>query len=1090
MSRKSKKLRFVSLMWDYAAALTLIGFLILLWHLGRGPVQVNFLRPYIIEALTNETSSYDLSVGAVNLELVHSVQPVRVIANDVMFSAKEGDFSVKAPRLSLSFSARALLKGLIAPSAVSLEGPEIRVTTVYGLKANPNGHSALAEADTPEMKQKNEEDTASAEEKRAVALKKLEFYFTQFEEFMERFNSPERLYMESFINSIAVERGRLTVNEAETGEIFSFEDLSFLFERGVTDILIKAESAVKFENRTAGLDVSLFYRLVNDEVRLKLGFSDLVVTDLYDILAPEKGKVRAVDIPVNGELMARFDFGNVLQNKDKFADVIVSNIKDVSFEIEGGAGKIGFGESKDFDYDVSSFDFKGRLHGGFDKVEIGNALFDFGGKRAVLGLSAEGFKDYFLKGDARHFKVRFTADTAGFEMNELSDLWPKYLGEKAWAWCKEGLYGGEISGGKFAFDFGWNEKEKKFGLLKLTGEAAFQDANLFYLEGMPVIRNVYGTARFSADKIAIDVEKGVSDGVVLTGGTVVLYDLDKEDNFISIDLKGNSTIADALKLIDHEPLGFTREMGINPDEVAGDVDIGLKLDFELKTDLKPKEIRVSVAGDLKQVEYLGLGEGKTLVADRLKLEVTEKGFDLKGTAKYQGVDVKLDVAEDFGEQAHKSVVTADILVNEAVLKKLGIQSEMLAAPYLKGEFGVKATLKFLNNGDMELLADGDLKNASVDYAFLGFAKPAGVPCRAKALFLIGDDKLKSVQSFSLVKAQFSAKGNMSADNTGKLKVIEISEIKAPKAFAKARVELSYLPKLKLKVKVTGDSYDLTDFFDNRKKGAFEDKKKQKKSLKDPLEDVMDTDIAVGVNKLWTNPDVPVTNFAGKAELRNGIGLYRLNLIGNYGSSRDVKMKLDFEPRGEEFVLNVDSNNAGSTLKVLRLYEHMKGGNLTIEAKRDKYKNLKGHAKMRDFMLSDTPVFAKVLALSSLTGIVDMLTGEGLRFTHLNAPFFYTFSTKELSSDEAKMSGPVLGVKLKGGVNLVDDGVWAKGMVIPAYSLNQFIGNIPLVGKVLAGRDGSVFGTNFAVSGTLDKPEVEINPLSTLAPNSVKELFLE
>ncbi|MBO5285120.1 MAG: AsmA-like C-terminal domain-containing protein, partial [Alphaproteobacteria bacterium] len=52
------------------------------------------------------------------------------------------------------------------------------------------------------------------------------------------------------------------------------------------------------------------------------------------------------------------------------------------------------------------------------------------------------------------------------------------------------------------------------------------------------------------------------------------------------------------------------------------------------------------------------------------------------------------------------------------------------------------------------------------------------------------------------------------------------------------------------------------------------------------------------------------------------------------------------------------------------------------------------------------------------------------------------------------------------------------------------GSIPLVGRVLAGKDGSVFGTNYRISGSIDKPEVEINPLSTLAPNSIKELFSE
>ena len=1069
MSTKSKKLRFLSLFWDYASALSLIALLILLWNLGKGPIRVNFLKPYIVQALTNDTSSYDLSVGTVNLELVHSVQPVQVIVRDVAFKAKNDDYLVEAPRLSLSFSARALLKGLLAPSSISIEHPSIFLKNVYGLK-------------------KEQVETTSLEAKREVNLKKLEFFFEQFEEFMERFNSSERLYIESFINNIDVLDGTLVVNEVETGQQFLFQNMNFSFERGVADIVLKADSAVKFENRASALDMLLKYRFAHDEMIYTLNFSDLVVTDLYDLLVPVKESIRAVDIPVNGQFTAVIDFGNVLKNKAQFADTIGNNIKKISFAIEGGKGKIGFGESKDFDYDVSSFNLAGNLHGGLDKIDIEHALFDFNGQQAELGLSAEGFKDYILKGDLENFKVKFKAKIDGFPMDQLSLFWPKYFAEKAWAWCKQGLFGGQASNGNFSFDFGWDKKTESFRLLKLEGTADVADTNIFYLEGMPVINHVYGTASFAQDKIDIKVDKGVSDGVIITGGNVVLYDLNKDDNFISIDLSGNSTITDALKLIDHEPLGFTKEMGVNPERVAGDVDIDLKLDFELKTSLNPDEIKVQVDGLLKQVEYLGLENGKTFVADQMKLQVTEKGFDLSGVAKYDGIPLNIAVTEIFKEKNYKSRIVADVKIDDAVLKKLGVDSEILKAPYFTGQSDVKATITFLNSGDMQLFVDGSLKDVAMDYAFLGFAKAKGIPCRAKVNLLVAKDKVKEVTDFSLLKAQFSARGKMSADSKGRLKTIDISEIKAPKTFAKAKVDLTYEPKLKLKVTVTGDAYDLTEFFDTKKKLTAEEKEKKKKSLKDPLEDVMDTDIVVGVNKLWTNDKVPVTNFAGRLELRQGIGVHRMNMVGNYGSSKDVKMKLVFEPRGQEYVLNVDSNNAGSTLKVLRLYEHMKGGNLQIEAKRDKYKNFKGLVKARDFLLADTPVFAKVLSLSSLTGIVDTLTGEGLRFTHFNAPFNYVFSSKNLVTDDARMHGPVLGVTAKGTYNLVDEEINLRGMVIPAYGLNKFIGNIPLVGKILAGKDGSVFGTSYAVGGDLTKPEVTINPLSTLAPNSVKELF--
>ena len=153
MSTKSKKLRFFSLFWDYASALSLIALLVLLWHLGKGPIRVNFLRPYIIQALTNETASYDLDVGGVNLELAHSVQPVKIIAQNVSFKDKDGAYQVDAPRLSLSFSARALLKGMLAPSSVTIEKPAMRITASYGLKGGE-----AAKADNEDIK----EDSAAA----------------------------------------------------------------------------------------------------------------------------------------------------------------------------------------------------------------------------------------------------------------------------------------------------------------------------------------------------------------------------------------------------------------------------------------------------------------------------------------------------------------------------------------------------------------------------------------------------------------------------------------------------------------------------------------------------------------------------------------------------------------------------------------------------------------------------------------------------------------------------------------------------------------------------------------------------------------
>ena len=148
---------------------------------------------------------------------------------------------------------------------------------------------------------------------------------------------------------------------------------------------------------------------------------------------------------------------------------------------------------------------------------------------------------------------------------------------------------------------GYNRKEENWGLLNLSGKATLEDGDIFYLDGMTIVENVYGTAHFSQKNISIDIDKGVSDGVIITGGNVNIYDLDKYDNFISIKLVGNSSIAEVLALIDNPPLKFTSGMGINTDGIKGNVDIKLNLDFELRKDLDTKDIKVSVDADLHDI---------------------------------------------------------------------------------------------------------------------------------------------------------------------------------------------------------------------------------------------------------------------------------------------------------------------------------------------------------------------------------------------------------------------------------------------------------------------------------------------------------
>ena len=228
-------------------------------------------------------------------------------------------------------------------------------------------------------------------------------------------------------------------------------------------------------------------------------------------------------------------------------------------------------------------------------------------------------------------------------------------------------------------------------------------------------------------------------------------------------------------------------------------------------------------------------------------------------------------------------------------------------------------------------------------------------------------------------------------------------------------------------------------------------------------------------------------FAGSAKLRKGTGIDEVNIVGNYGIDKSIKLNLSYVPRGQkEHYLSINSNNAGSTLKVLRLYDNMVGGTLKIEARRMQDKKFIGHATVRDFSIQNAPVMAKLLSVASFTGMLDLLKGDGLTFTHFNAPLEYQY--KILKLNHAKAEGNVVGITVNGTYNRASDDLEFYGVIAPAYSLNRFLGKIPVVGNLLASKDGTIFAADYKIDGSVDEPEIDINSLSILSPNSMKEWY--
>ena len=131
-----KKSYYIRKILDYLGVTFLLALAVFLWKLYQGPIGVPFLKPYIIEALHSGQNEYTVDIGEVNIELVHSIQPVKIIAKNVVLKKNDDTVSVKTKKLFLSFSIRALLQGMIAPSSILIKNPEVSIFTTYGVEKN------------------------------------------------------------------------------------------------------------------------------------------------------------------------------------------------------------------------------------------------------------------------------------------------------------------------------------------------------------------------------------------------------------------------------------------------------------------------------------------------------------------------------------------------------------------------------------------------------------------------------------------------------------------------------------------------------------------------------------------------------------------------------------------------------------------------------------------------------------------------------------------------------------------------------------------------------------------------------------------
>jgi hypothetical protein len=129
-------------------------------------------------------------------------------------------------------------------------------------------------------------------------------------------------------------------------------------------------------------------------------------------------------------------------------------------------------------------------------------------------------------------------------------------------------------------------------------------------------------------------------------------------------------------------------------------------------------------------------------------------------------------------------------------------------------------------------------------------------------------------------------------------------------------------------------------------------------------------------------------------------------------------------------------------------------------------------------------------MASLSGLLSTLTNDGLMIDHGHTEIsletgLIRCSSTRISIDQLEITGDI-------EIQLENGHIEGEGLLIPAATLQRLVGAVPVVGAFLEGlglKNSAIVATRFTVSGPSTAPEIIVFPLSSLAPEILKEIGL-
>jgi hypothetical protein len=1025
-----------------AGVAILVGFLG--WRLADGhPVHLGFLVPYFERSLDAPDRTFRVKLDDLIVTWTGGKQLVSIRAIHVRALSQDGRELASVPQIGLRLSVRAMMHGLIAPTEVEIFNPRIHV------RRNPDGKFQFLAT------------VANASEGQSSTILP--------ELFGDLMGPPDPSLSTGYLQRAHLVGGTLVFDDERTGLVWHAPKIDIHLSRDRKGMAGELSAQVVELGDPALLTMKFVYASAGRNITIESHYEGVDIASL-GLIAPDLATLSSSHMQFAGSL-------DTTVNLD-------GHFSAVHFTVSSGPGQLDLPAYFDKPLAISGLALAGQLDTGFDALALETFTLDLGGPQLTASGNLSGLiSQHSPRSGLLKFQGRVTVNDV--PVPQLPHLWPVTGGDldHPREWIVSEIDQGTVKEAEADFDVDFAGGEFASPSVRiLKGKLKASGIGLHYLRPLPPIRGAEGTATFDATQFVADFASGGVDQLAIERGHLVISGLDKHEQIIDVagDVKG--PLKSVLLLLDNPRLGYPKKVGIDPAESAGTTETHLEFRFPAINNLAFERVQMTAAAKIQGARLGGVFLGHDLTEGDFDLKLDSRSIDASGKAKLAGIPAGLRWDLHFYGEDYVTRIALAADTNTEDLAHLGFDYRDV----VNGPLRVDLVYTEFKDRLSDVSAEFDLAKTLAALEFAKWKKPPGEPGHASLRMTLDKKRPVAISAFTFQAGDLDGQGHGRFDADGKLAEATFDNV----ALGQTRLSAVTVGIVgeRWDIAIGGGIFDAEPFVGKHKVGV-------EGTTAEPVPPVGEekptrafTITAPHLDRVTVGRGRSIEAVRLKAAYD---GLHWLNIEADGSLPGGKPLTLRWLPAaGASHQLSIAADDAGSALKLLDIVGNVVGGRLTITGASDDTdpkRPIKGHAEISEYRLVKQSALVRLLSIATLTGLLDVLTGEGFQMYKFIGDFTKTGGRIDIPL--ARTYGPSLGLTAAGFLDYDADKIDIRGTVVPAYALNSLIGQIPIVGYLLTGGEGTgLFAVVYNATGKLSEPTIIVNPLSMLAPGFLRGVF--